>query len=254
MPFKSSKSFEIGKLAETQVSRKTILGQQSGGAGGSSSATSIPPITATGGTVAVIQASDGKYYKTHVYTTTGPNPFNVTASSPTSLVSAELIGAGGAGAPTWDGCRGGPSGGSGAFGVFVDYPVSQTGDYLVTVGSAPGGSTILSRPFVPGTFSATAGGGSAGPGGINSPSGSAGSVSVSPEAVGKVKLFGGTFGTQGSAFTNYNPFIFLHPTPLQPLNLGLYGGPAYCQGESTVPAGSGTKGGARIYYQVPAPG
>ena len=253
MPFKSSKSFEIGKLAETQVSRKTILGQPSGGAGGSSSATSIPPITATGGTVAVVQAADGKYYKTHVYTTTGPNPFNVTASSPTSLVSAELIGAGGQGAPTWDGCRGGPSGGSGAFGIFVDYPVSQTGDYLVTVGAQPGGSTILSRPFVPGTFSATASGGSAGPGGINSPPGGTGSVSVSPEAVGKVKLFGGTFSSQESAFTSYNPFIFLHPSPLQPLNLGLFGPTRFCTPPGAPAPGNGTPGGARIYYQVPAP-
>ena len=255
MPFKSSKSFEVGKFVETQVTRKTILGQGVGGAGGAVS--SIPPITATGGTVAVIQASNGRYYKTHVYTSTGPNPFNVTASSPRSTINAELIGAGGRGAPTWDDCRGGASGGSGGFGVFIDYPVENVGNYLVTVGAQPGGSSSISRPFMPGTFSITATGGSAGPGGINTPPGAAGGVSISPEAIGKAKLFGGSLGNAGSSFAAYNPFIFLHPTPLQPLNLGLYGPPTFCiplpdDGRDYAP-GNGVPGGVRIYYEVPAP-
>lgn len=252
MPFKSSKSFEVGKLTETQLTRKTILGQQPGGAGGTVP-NIIPPISATGGTVSVVQAADGKYYRTHVYTTTGPNPFNVTASSPRATINAELIGAGGQGAPTWDGCRGGPAGGSGGFGVFVDYPVSEVGNYIVNVGAQPSGNTTLSRPFIPGDFSITATGGAAGPGDINVPPGGPGGVTVSPEAVGKVKLFGGTFSSQASSFTNYNPFIFLSPTPLQPLNLGLFGPPRFCTGPGTPAPGNGVPGGARIYYEIPAP-
>ena len=250
MPFKSSKSFDVGKFVETQVTRKTILGQGVGGAGGAVS--SIAPITASGGTEVVIQASNARYYKTHVYTSTGPNPFNVTASSPRSTINAEVIGAGGQGAPTWDGCRGGPAGGSGGFGVFVDYPVENVGNYLVTVGAQPGGTSSISRPFIPGTFSITATGGDAGPGSINVPPGGAGGVSISPEAIGKAKLFGGSLGNQGSAFAAYNPFIFLHPTPLQPLNTGLYGPPRYCTPNNNAP-GNGVPGGVRIYYEVPAP-
>jgi hypothetical protein len=250
MPFKSSKSFELGKFVETQVTRKTVLGQGVGGAGGSIS--NIPKLTATGGTETVIQASNGRYYKTHVYTTTGPNPFNVTETSPTSGINAELIGAGGQGAPTWDGCRGGPSGGSGGFGIFVDYPVSDAGNYTVTVGAQPGGPTTMSRPFMPGTFTITAGGGGAGPTTINAPPAGAGGVSISAEAIGKAKLFGGTLGNQASSFTAYNPFIFLHPTPLQPLNTGLFGPPRFCTPGPPAP-GNGTPGGARIYYEVPAP-
>lgn len=251
MPFKSSKSFGVGTSVETQVTRKTVLGQGVGGAGGAVD-DGIPTISASGGTEAVIQASNGRYYKTHVYTSTGPNPFNVTSTTPRSTINAELIGAGGQGAGTWDGCRGGPSGGVGAFGVFIDYPVEQAGDYLVTVGAQPGGTTSLSRPFVSGTFSVSAGGGGAGPGGIGSPPGSPGSVSISPEAIGKAKLFGGSLGGPSSAFASYNPYIFLHPTPLQPLNCGAPGPTRYCTPGPPAP-GNGTPGGARIYYEVPAP-
>lgn len=105
---------------------------------------------------------------------------------------------------------------------------------------------------MPGTFTATAAGGGAGPGGIGDPPGGPGSLSVSPEAVGKVKLFGGAFTTPSGTFANYNSNIFLHPSPLQPLSLGLAGPPRFCTGGTNAP-GNGVPGGARIYYEVPAP-
>lgn len=259
MPFKSSKAFEVGKLAESQVTRKTILGQTPGGGGGTA-ASSIPPLTATGGTETVILASDGKYYKTHVFTSTGANNFEVTASSPRSSVNAELIGAGGRGSGTWDECRGGNAGGNGGFGIFVDFPVALPGTYVCNVGAQPSGPTSFSRTFTPsepnpGLFSVSADGGGAAPGGIGSPPGGVGGVTISPVASGKVKVFGGTLAGPTGVFANYGPNSFLYPTPLQPIGAGAPGPGGYCSPNGPTSNGlPGTPGAARIYYEVPAPG
>lgn len=156
MPFKSSKAFEVGKFLQSQLSRKTVLGQGVGGGGGG---VSLEKVSATGGTKST--PGDGNVY--HYFTSS--DTFSVTqAATDEGVFNIVIVSGGGAGG-NWTG-GGGTGGGGGGGGVIYGRGIKMsTGDYTITVAggaaeNSNGSTTSVSHP----QFSLTYVGGAKGTG------------------------------------------------------------------------------------------
>ena len=97
---------------------------------GTDAATAAPPgaaLSATGGTT----ATPGDGYKYHFFTSTGPNPFNVSDAGP-GAIEYLIIAGGGSGADRGNGAGGGGAGGVLGHGMGLPASAHQGGAVTVT--------------------------------------------------------------------------------------------------------------------------
>jgi len=271
MSFKSSQGRSSGK--ELEVWKSSVTGQGIGGGGGGDAGPGIAAITATGGTITTKDASDGKTYKIHTFTTPGPNPFSVSAADPTAIIYLTVAGGGGGGGGygySANGVGGGSGNltesivnisvgsydiniGNGGSGGYCPYP-----DNCPAVGG-DGGSTSFTSPSITitagggtggSTGGATDGSAQGGPGGTLTAFTPADDAmilsSVGVIAPGVTRNDSGpNNGPGGSLWTpSFNtPYHFIYPrSPVQ--NKG-NGGSAIQFGGQT-----GQAGFAQIFYQI----